>query len=172
MRRFSNWAWLYAPLFLSLSSLSVATQDQSAAQVDGAAAPAESAGAASNSAVPAVMAAPSEKPYTVECDSGGNNCKVDKATYIGWRTFNSACHVCHAQDGVGSTFAPSLVKRLTEIDKAEFMNAMENGFKGQVGVMPAWKDDPNVNRYFEELYSYLMARADGILPTGRPGRIR
>ncbi|MFO1350565.1 MAG: cytochrome c [Gammaproteobacteria bacterium] len=111
----------------------------------------------------------SDKPYTVQCDDQG--CKVDKQTYIGWRTFHSNCHVCHAQDAVGSTFAPSLVDRLKDIDKARFMNSVENGYKGQIGVMPAWKDNPNVNKHFEELYSYLKARSDGALKPGRPERL-
>jgi mono/diheme cytochrome c family protein len=113
--------------------------------------------------------APADKPYTVQCDDQG--CKVDKQTYIGWRTFHSNCHVCHAQDAVGSTFAPSLVDRLKDIDKTRFLNSVENGYKGQIGVMPAWKDNPNVNKHFEEMYSYLKARSDGALKPGRPERL-
>lgn len=116
-----------------------------------------------------------EKPYTVECDEGaasGTQCKVDKATYIGWRTYHAFCHVCHAQDAVGSTFAPSLVERLQAIDKARFLTVLADGYTGQLGVMPAWKDDPNVNKRYEELYAYLQARADGKLPPGRPARLK
>ena len=47
-------------------------------------------------------------PYQVVCTEEGKSCKVDGATYKGWRTYHAACHVCHAQDAVGSTFAPSL----------------------------------------------------------------
>jgi mono/diheme cytochrome c family protein len=113
-------------------------------------------------------------PYSVECapdaETGGETCLVDKATYVGWRTFNSTCYVCHGQDAVGTTFAPSLVERLQVIDKARFMDVVHNGFQGQIGVMPAWKDNPNVNKHFEELYSYIKARSDGVLPPGRPER--
>src|SRR5512145_3163957 len=81
------------------------------------------------------------KPYTVECapdaDEGGATvCRVDRATYVGWRTFHGICHTCHAQDAVGSTFAPDLLVRMRQIDKAEFMKAMNEGFTGQMGVMP------------------------------------
>src|SRR5262245_65747341 len=91
-----------------------------------------------------------DKPYTVECgpdaDEGGATvCRVDRATYVGWRTFHGICHTCHAQDAVGSTFAPDLLVRMRQIDKAEFMMALSEGFKGQVGVMPPWKQDPNVS---------------------------
>ena len=111
-------------------------------------------------------------PYSVECrtdaETGGERCLVDKATYVGWRTFNSTCYVCHGQDAVGTTFAPSLAERLQVIDKARFMEVVHNGFQGQIGVMPSWKDNPNVNKHFEELYSYIKARSDGALPVGRP----
>jgi hypothetical protein len=116
------------------------------------------------------------KPYTVECapdpDEGGATvCRVDRATYVGWRTFHGICHTCHAQDAVGSTFAPDLLVRMRQIDKAEFMKALAEGFQGQVGVMPPWQQDPNVSKYFEELWSYLRARSDGVLLPGRPKRL-
>ena len=121
---------------------------------------------------PPAAATQEAAPYSVECASdaefGGETCLVDKATYVGWRTFNSTCYVCHGQDAVGTTFAPSLVERLQVIDKARFMDVVHNGFQGQIGVMPAWKDNPNVNKHFEELYSYIKARSDGVLPAGRP----
>jgi hypothetical protein len=116
------------------------------------------------------------QPYSVECapdpDEGGATvCRVDRATYVGWRTFHAICHTCHAQDAVGSTFAPDLLARIREIDKTAFMKAMNEGFTGQMGVMPPWSQDPNVNKYFEELWSYLQARKDGVLLPGRPKRL-
>ncbi|MGH8223064.1 MAG: c-type cytochrome [Woeseiaceae bacterium] len=112
-------------------------------------------------------------PYTVECgqvdDDGEPFCYVDRDTYIGWRTFHGFCHVCHAQDAVGSTFAPPLIDRMQTFDL--FVERTANGYTGQVGVMPPWKDNPNVSKRYAELYSYLRARADGVLPPGRPKRM-
>lgn len=114
-------------------------------------------------------------PYTVECEKneaeGVTVCKVDKQTFIGWRTYHAVCHVCHAQDAVGSTFAPSLVERVGVISEERFMDVLDNGYTGQIGVMPAWKDNPNVNKRYDALYSYLKARADGVLPPGRPQKL-
>jgi len=117
-----------------------------------------------------------DKPYTVECapdpeEGGATVCRVDRGTYVGWRTFHAICHTCHAQDAVGSTFAPDLLARMRQIGKPEFMKAMNEGFTGQMGVMPPWKQDPNVNKYFEELWSFLKARSDGALLPGRPKRL-
>ncbi len=117
-----------------------------------------------------------DAPYTVECghvdDAGQPYCYVDRDTYVGWRTYHAFCHVCHAQDAVGSTFAPSLLGRMKESDmtKELFDDRLHNGFTGQMGVMPPWKDNPNVSKRYDELYAYLMARADGALPPGRPKR--
>ena len=114
--------------------------------------------------------------YSVECgqvnDFGEPFCYVDRDTYVGWRTYHAFCHVCHAQDAVGSTFAPNLLDRMREADMTRelFVDRLDNGFTGQVGVMPPWKNDPNVNKRYGELYSYLVARAEGALPPGRPKR--
>ena len=114
------------------------------------------------------------KAYAVECPNNARaaeQCKVDKATYIGWRTFNAFCARCHGQDGVGSSFAPSLVQRLKEIDEGRFMNHVVNGYKGEMGVMPAWKNNPNVTPHLTEIYAYLKARSDDVLPMGQPEKI-
>ena len=115
------------------------------------------------------------KPYIVECgpdpEEDRNRCLVDGGTYVGWRTFHAVCHVCHAQDAVGSTFAPDLLARMRNIDKATFLESLDEGLEGQVGVMPPWRENPNVNKYYEQLWSYLLARADGVLLPGRPRRL-
>src|SRR5690606_37912515 len=98
-------------------------------------------------------------------------CKVDKETYIGWRTFHSACHQCHAQGAVGSSFAPSLIQRLNGMSKDVFEQRVLNGFQGQIGVMPPFKDNPNVVPRIDALYAYLKARSDGALPPGKPARL-
>lgn len=116
--------------------------------------------------------ATTDKPYTVDCGQKDENgqpvCLTDKDVYVGWRTFHATCHVCHGQDAVGSSFAPSLVERLKVIDKARFEDVVKNGMKGQMGVMPGWGQNPNVKGFIDELYVYLQARADGALKPGRP----
>jgi hypothetical protein len=111
-------------------------------------------------------------PYSVECgqvnDAGEPFCYVDRDTYIGWRTYHGNCHVCHAQDAMGSTFAPNLLDRMQDFDFDMFVDRTANGYTGQVGVMPPWKDNPNVNKKYTELFAYLKARSDGALPPGRP----
>jgi cytochrome c5 len=129
---------------------------------------------------PAPAAAPSDegdsaagggKLYEVDCnqvdETGKKFCLTDRGTYVGWRTFHATCHACHGQNAVGSSFAPSLLKH---IDKERFVDVVSNGYSGQVGVMPAWGQNPNVKDFIDELYAYQQARADGVLLPGRPKR--
>ncbi len=168
-------------IFIAITLLTYAcaaenTQDQASAYATGSApksvgnekatvvAKADGAGQESTSGTSA--------PYSVECgqmnDHGDSFCYVDADTYVGWRTYHSFCLRCHAQDAVGSTFAPSLLERVEKMDRDRFVARLNDGFTGQVGVMPPWKDDPNVRNRFNELYAYLKARSSGDLPPGRP----
>lgn len=112
-----------------------------------------------------------KKYYDVDCnqtdESGKPVCVTDRGTYVGWRTFHANCHVCHGQNGVGSSFAPSLIKH---IDKERFEEVVRNGYTGQIGVMPAWGENPNVRNFIDELYAYQQAIADRALKPGRPQR--
>jgi hypothetical protein len=122
--------------------------------------------------VPAV-AEDADQPvtYKVECAEGGTPCMVDKSTYVGWRTYHGVCHVCHAQDAVGSSFAPNLLDRLQGVEKERFVDVVLNGFTGQIGVMPGWKEDPNVLPRIDDLWNFLKARSDGALGPGKPKKL-
>lgn len=110
--------------------------------------------------------------YHVECDDSGSNCRVNMETYIGWRMYRSQCAQCHGQDARGSSFAPSLLERLNQqVDYPRFVDVVTNGYRGQMGVMPAWKDNKSVMEHTPNLYMYLKARADGVLSSGRPEKL-
>ena len=112
-------------------------------------------------------------PYNVKCDDRGRDCAVDKGTYIGWRTYNGFCARCHGEGAVGSSFAPSLVERInrTNMAFAHFASVVSNGMSGQMGEMPAWRENPNVMNRINELWAFLLARADGVLAPGRPDKL-
>ena len=106
------------------------------------------------------------RPYDGHVQCEGDTCKVDIFLIRGFRAF-SQCQVCHGIDGNGSTIGPSLIAKLQEIDRTTFDDRVTNGFKGQTGVMPPWKTNPNVMKYLDNLYAYLMARSDKVIPAGR-----
>ena len=101
--------------------------------------------------------------------------KVDRGTYNGYRRYHSSCHVCHGPDGLGSSFAPSLVDSMKQLDYGAFAEVVVNGRQAQGAtgnsVMPSFAFDPNVMEYMNDIYGYLRARTDGALDRGRPQRI-
>lgn len=111
-----------------------------------------------------------DKPYKSVCK--GSKCSVDKKTYLGWRTFGGYCAVCHAQDGVGSTFAPDLTTIMKTMDKKRFVEVITNGYQGSIGVMPGWKANKAIMKKMDHIYGYLKARANGDLKKGRPAKLK
>ena len=112
-------------------------------------------------------------PYQAhtQCEEG-QGCKIDKFLLKGFRAF-SQCQVCHGIDGSGSTIAPSLLEKLKkDMTYDVFVDRVANGFQGQMGVMPPWNTNPNVMKNIDNLYAYLKARADGVIPAGRLERFK
>lgn len=96
----------------------------------------------------------------VSSEAGGAN------TINGYRRYNSACDHCHGPDGVGSTFAPSLVNRTFDI--GTFRRVVLGGQASGDSVMKGFANDPNIAPYVDDIFAYLQARAAGALGRGRP----
>jgi methanol metabolism-related c-type cytochrome len=105
--------------------------------------------------------------YNIQADG-----TVDWFTYGGFRLYHAECHVCHGPDGLGSSYAPALADSLKTMDYAQFMDVVINGKQevntSQQKVMPAFGLNKVVACHIDDLYIYLRARADGVLPRGRP----
>lgn len=115
-----------------------------------------------------VAAQDEEAPYSIV------DGKVDQGTYNGWRRYHSSCHTCHGPDGLGSSFAPSLVDSLKTMSYDDFaevvINGRENVTTSQENVMPAFGMVMDVATYIDDIYGYLKARSDGAIGRGRPTR--
>jgi mono/diheme cytochrome c family protein len=83
----------------------------------------------------------------------------------GYKRYNATCGHCHGPDGVGGSFAPSLVSRASDL--ASFRAVVADGIGSK---MPGYRDDPNVAPYIDDIQRYLQARAEGRIGRGRPGR--
>ncbi len=95
--------------------------------------------------------------------------RVDPATYEGYITYTRACMACHGPDGLGSSFAPSLIRAAERRTWADFAGTIASGREVQPGrVMPSFADDPYVMSNVENIYSYMRARGEGGLGRGRP----
>jgi len=92
---------------------------------------------------------------------------IDWATYEGFKRYHSECHVCHGPNGLGSTFAPALADSLKTMTYDQFKETVSSGRQAAGGVMPAFAPNPNVMCYVDDLYTYLKARADGVLKSGQ-----
>jgi cytochrome c5 len=102
----------------------------------------------------------------VQCDESGGPCRADVAAYIGWRVFHSHCARCHAADARGSTYAPDLTVRVARMSMQQFYAALDRGYLGPDSPLPPHGRNPDVARYYSELWRYLSARARGELPPG------
>jgi methanol metabolism-related c-type cytochrome len=109
-----------------------------------------------------------DKPYSVV------DGKVDFGTYNGYRRYHSYCHVCHGPDGLGSSYAPALIESIPQIGYEGYLEAVIYGIKNvdqsHQSVMPAFGEVADVVNYIDDIYSYLKARADGVVGRGRPER--
>ena len=116
-----------------------------------------------------VAATDEEKPYKIAEDG-----TTDWPTFSGFRRYNSICHTCHGPDGEGSTYAPGLMESLKVISYADFMGVVASGREevraDKQSKMPPLGDNRNVMCYIDDIYVYLKARADGVLPRGRPAK--
>jgi methanol metabolism-related c-type cytochrome len=99
---------------------------------------------------------------------------VDWYTFSGFRRYHSECHTCHGPDGEGSTYAPGLMESLKTMKYEDFMGIVASGREevraDKQSKMPALGDNRNVMCYIDDIYVYLKARADGVLPRGRPAK--
>jgi methanol metabolism-related c-type cytochrome len=104
-----------------------------------------------------------EKPYYIE------DGKVDFGTYNGFRRYHSECHVCHGPAGLGSSYAPALMKSLQTLTYNQFVDTVIKGRQGlDEKVMPSFATNMNVLPYISDIYAYLKARSDGVVGPTRP----
>jgi methanol metabolism-related c-type cytochrome len=98
--------------------------------------------------------------------------KTDFYTYVGFVRYAANCLQCHGPDGLGSTYAPSLVNSLQRLSYNEFLGTVASGKQdvtaSQQLVMPALGENKNVMCYIDAIYVYLRARSDGALGRQRP----
>ena len=91
-----------------------------------------------------------------------------QSVYSGWKWWHVYCYRCHGQNAVGSTLGPSLIEPNAKMTLPQFLNKVKNGNPDK--GMQAWNkllDDGQIT----QLYNYVRARADGVLPPGRPDEI-
>jgi mono/diheme cytochrome c family protein len=88
--------------------------------------------------------------------------------YNGWKWWHVYCYRCHGTDAVGTTTAPSLIEAQEKMPRAQFIKIVRDGVKDK--GMAAW-DKLLDAKQMGQLYVYVRARADKVLPPGRPDEV-
>jgi len=100
---------------------------------------------------------------------------VDWYTNVGFVQYGANCLSCHGPDGLGSSYAPSLVDALKSLSYAQFTATVIAGKKDVNNssdlVMPSFGENKNVMCYIDPIYIYLRARSTGALGRGRPDKM-
>jgi mono/diheme cytochrome c family protein len=87
--------------------------------------------------------------------------------YNGWKWWHVYCYRCHGTDAIATSTGPSLIGD-DKLGRAAFIKIVRDGVKDK--GMAAWDKmlDP---KQMGQLYVYVRARADKVLPPGRPDEV-
>jgi mono/diheme cytochrome c family protein len=88
--------------------------------------------------------------------------------YNGWKWWHVYCYRCHGTDAMGTTNAPALIDPNEKMGRAAFVKIVRDGVKDK--GMAAW-DKLLDAKQIGQLYVYVRARADKVLPPGRPDEV-
>jgi mono/diheme cytochrome c family protein len=88
--------------------------------------------------------------------------------YNGWKWWHVYCFRCHGTDAIGTTNAPNLIDPNERVSRAEFVKIVRDGRPDK--GMQAW-DKLLDAKQIGQLYVYVRARADKVLPAGRPDEV-
>ena len=112
----------------------------------------------------------------------------------GWRVFQDKCANCHGSAATGTTLAPDLLPRMSDMGARRFVGLVLRRYDwnlplGQASgesaarealidevmqrkqgavTMPAWEGGPSVNAHILDIHAWLSARAEGRQAPGRP----
>ena len=93
---------------------------------------------------------------------------VYQDVYNGWKWWHVYCYRCHGTNAVGTTLAPNLTDPNEKMPLQEFRTIVKTGSAD--GQMQSWAkllDDKQI----AQLFAYVRARADKVLPAGRPDEV-
>jgi mono/diheme cytochrome c family protein len=94
--------------------------------------------------------------------------EIYQDVYNGWKWWHVYCYRCHGTDALGTTTAPALIDPNEKMSRAQFVKTVREGVKDK--GMAAW-DKLLDAKQMGQLYVYVRARADKVLPPGRPDEV-
>ncbi len=97
-----------------------------------------------------------------------NKADVYKDVYNGWKWWHVYCYRCHGMNAVGGNLAPNLIDPNEKMPLPQFLMIVRNGSADK--AMQAW-DKLLDDKQITQIYTYVRARADKVLPPGRPDEV-
>jgi len=91
-----------------------------------------------------------------------------KDVYEGWKWWHVYCYRCHGTNAIGGALAPNLISPTQQQSPAAFLKVVRTG-KPET-AMQAW-DKLLTNKQIGQIHLYVRARADKVLPAGRPDEV-
>jgi mono/diheme cytochrome c family protein len=94
--------------------------------------------------------------------------EVYKNVYNGWKWWHVYCYRCHGTNAIATSVAPSLIDPNRRMTLPMFVSTARNG-RPNLG-MQSWRkllDD----KQLAQIYLYVQARTDKVLPPGRPDEV-
>src|SRR6478735_557969 len=91
-----------------------------------------------------------------------------KNVYNGWKWWHVYCYRCHGMNAIGGTLAPNLIDPNEKMPLNQFLMIVRNGSADK--QMQAW-DKLLDDKQITQIYTYVRARADKVLPPGRPDEV-
>jgi len=120
---------------------------------------------AGQASAPTTVAPPTFAKATGETSDRSD---IYRDVYQGWKWWHVYCYRCHGVDALGTTVAPNLTDPNEKFTRAEFLRVVRTGVPKT--AMQAWNkllDDEQIG----QVYVYVRARADKVLPPGRPDEV-
>ena len=91
---------------------------------------------------------------------------IYKSVFSGWIAWHTFCYRCHGMNASGPTaLGPSLIAPKSRSTSAEFLTKLKSTASHE-GLRPGTQ--PLDDKRIAEIYAYVEARADNVLPPGRP----
>jgi cytochrome c len=106
--------------------------------------------------------AAAQKPAAASADT------TYKDVYEGWKWWHVYCYRCHGTNAIGGALAPNLISPTQQQSPVAFLKAVRAG-KPET-AMQAW-DKLLTNKQIGQIHLYVRARADKVLPPGRPDEV-
>jgi mono/diheme cytochrome c family protein len=94
--------------------------------------------------------------------------QVFEIVYNGWKWWHSYCFRCHGMNAVGPTpLGPSLIEAKARVTPLQFVAKVKTGSPHP--TVPGW--NTLLDHQITEIYAYVEARTDKVLPPGRPDEV-